>query len=422
MEHQQYVLPSKITLHYVYQSQFTVHDFGVIHRYPYHREEMTALAMMKRMMTNVNAVHPTLSSMASFMSDQYELDYVVSQLLESSRLITALYASSIQGALLNDPSMDQAMIYHVLDSVYRPWFTHPDFLALDTVFDEEKTNNLYRYDQIKALIAEKIFQALKTLIPSDSPYIQELRGQEAELKTLEKSALKDIYSKWIQYPMDFYYVGPLPMEKVIEIVSSYPYIIAPTQEVKMIHTPILHDTFQSLTVQGEETQSHYRKIFTTEAKRLEKEAYALQLFTQILGVGSESLLFQDLREKNQFCYDVRASYDTNDSTITVRLALHKDNVPKTIEIIDKHIAMMQAGALTDELFNLHKQQMIDQLERNKDGEGAKISALTVTLMLSTPYDLNRSIRMYQSLTKEDIQQAALKVKPYRELIYVGVEI
>ena len=421
MEYKKLILSSHITLHYVYQSHFTVHDFGAIHRYPYIREEMTTLAMMKRMLGNVNAVYPTLAALSSFTAEQYELETGVSQSLQSSRLITSLYASSIIGSLVNDPSMDTSMIYHVLDSLYQPWFNHPDFLINDTVFDDEKKYNLYRFKQIKVSVGEKIFRALKPLFPMDSPYIQELRGQESALKALKKEDLIPQYKKWIQYPVEFYYIGALSASTVVDILNAYPFIISPTKEVAMKHTPIMHGPFKSRTVQGTESQSHYRKIFTTEGKRLEKDAYALQLFNHILGVGSESLLFQELREKNQFCYEVSSQFDTNDTTITVSLGLDKKNIEKTVQIIDKHIAMIQAGELSPTLFNVHKQQVIDGLKRGRDHVDFKLTVVSTTMTMHVPYEEDRIENFYHQLTIEDIQKAACMVQPHRELIYLGVE-
>ena len=414
-------LLSQADLYYIHQSHFSVHDFGAVHRFPFIQDKITPLAMMRRMMKNVNALYPTNEAMQSFRQNQYALEWHVNTILESKQLVTTFSATSIRGDLLKDADLDEHLIHHVLDSIYQPWFTHPDFLAKDKVFDEEKSFNLHRLEQIKVEVGEQIFSELKTMIPLDSPYIQELRGIQNEIQTFTKDKLAEFYQAWIQYPMNFYYVGPLPMEKVIRILNAYPHLKTPTQITGIQHTPIAHDTFVTKTTQGTQSQSHYRKIYTTQIPRLTRDTYAIRLLNQMLGEGSESFLFQEIREKLQFCYQVSSDYSLNEGTITVRLGLHKQNITKTVSMIENQLQNFREGKFELSFFRLHQQQMIDSIHRMKDEVDHKLNLLFNTLVLDLPYDEDRALRGYQSITVEDIVRVANMIQPYRELIYLGVE-
>jgi predicted Zn-dependent peptidase len=259
------------------------------------------------------------------------------------------------------------------------------------------------------------------MIPLDSPYIQELRGIQNEIQTFTKDKLANFYQEWMQYPMNFYYVGPLPMEKVIRILNAYPHLKTPTQITGIQHTPIPHDTFVTKTTQGTQSQSHYRKIYTTQIPRLTRDTYAIRLLNQMLGEGSESFLFQEIREKLQFCYQVSSDYSLNEGTITVRLGLHKKNIEKTVSMIENQLQNFREGKFELSFFRLHQQQMIDSIHRMKDQVDHKLNLLFNTLVLDLPYDEDRALRGYQSITAEDIVRVANLIQPYRELIYLGVE-
>jgi predicted Zn-dependent peptidase len=412
---------SQADLYYIHQSHFSVHDFGAVHRFPFIQDKITPLAMMRRMMKNVNALYNTKEDMQSFRQSQYALEWYVNTNLESKQLVTTFSATAIRGDLVNNPLLDEHLIQHVLNSIHQPWFTHPDFLLKDKVFDEEKTFNLHRLEQIKVEIGEQIFYELKSMIPSDSPYIQELRGIQNEIQAYTKDKLTDFYQDWIQYPMNFYYVGPLPKEKVVSILNAYPYLKTPTKTISLEHTPISHDTFMTKTAQGTQSQSHYRKIYTTQIPRLTRDTYAIRLLNQMLGEGSESFLFQEIREKLQFCYQVSSSYSLNEGTITIRLGLHKQNIAKTVSLIENQLQNFREGKFERSFFQLHQQQMIDSIHRMKDGVDYKLNLLFNTLVLDLPYDEDRALRGYQSITFEDIVRVASMIQPYRELIYLGVE-
>jgi predicted Zn-dependent peptidase len=414
-------LLSKADLYYIHQSHFSVHDFGAVHRFPFIQDKITPLAMMRRMMKNVNALYQTNEAMQSFRQSQYALEWYVNTILESKQLVTTFSSTAIRGDLVNDPYLDENLIHHVLNSIYQPWFTHPYFLVKDKVFDEEKSFNLHRLEQIKVEVGEQIFSELKTMIPLDSPYIQELRGIQYEIQTFTKDKLADFYQDWIQYPMNFYYVGPLPLEKIINILNAYPYLKTSTQITSIEHTQIPHDVFVSKKAQGTQNQSHYRKIYTTQIPRLTRDSYAIRLLNQMLGEGSESFLFQEIREKLQFCYQVNSSYSLNEGTITIRLGLHKKNIEKTVSIIEKQLQNYREGNFELAFFKLHQQQMLDSIHRMKDNVDHKLNLLFNTLVLDLPYDEDRALRYYQSITFEDIVRVANMIQPYRELIFLGVE-
>jgi hypothetical protein len=132
------VLLSGVHLFYVYQDRFSVHDFGAVHRYPYRLDHITAMAMMRRMINNVNAKYPTLEHMHSYRQQQYGLSWQTNTTLENQVLLSTFSATNVRGNLLNQPAVDDELITHVLDSLYQPWFNDPRFIKEDKGFEEEK--------------------------------------------------------------------------------------------------------------------------------------------------------------------------------------------------------------------------------------------------------------------------------------------
>ncbi len=414
-------IKNNTNLFYIFQERFSVHDFGAIHRSPYSLTSITPLAMMRRMIKNVNAKYPTNEAMQSFRQQLYGLAWIANTSLENNAFITTFSATAVRGDLLKIDWVDVSMIHHVLDSLYLPSFHSPNFIEKDSVFDEEKTFNLYRLQQIQANIGEKIFTELKTMFPKDNPYISDLRGDHDGISAFNKNHLKPFYDFWIQYPLDFYYVGPLPIDIVVRHIEQYPHLRPSKHEISLVPTPLLHEAPIEKTVQGTQSQSHLVQIYTTGIVRLTKDSYAIRLLNQILGIGSESILFQELREKRQFCYAVSSSYSLNEATITIRVGLHKKNISQAKEVIAEHLKFIQNGQLNQELFEIAKQQMIDGIIRYKDTVDHQLSILVNTMVLDIPYDEDRALNFYRALTIEDMQRVANMIQSHRELIYLGKE-
>ena len=415
------VLLSGVHLFYVYQDRFSVHDFGAVHRYPYRLDHITAMAMMRRMINNVNAKYPTLEHMHSYRQQQYGLSWQTNTTLENQVLLSTFAATNVRGNLLNQPAVDDELITHVLDSLYQPWFNDPRFIKEDKGFEEEKTFNLYRLQQIQANISEKIFNELKTMFPSDSAYICDLRGDHPSITAFTKADLQPFYQQWIQYPIDFYYVGPKSIDWVIEKISHYQGIQVPTKDVTLKPSQMMHSVYEEKTTQGTQSQSHLIQIYSTEIVRLTRDAYAIRLLNSILGSGQESILFQELREKRQFCYAVSSHYSLNDSSITIRVGLHKKNLQEAKTVIAEQLELIRQGKLDEHFFKINKQQMIDRLIRSEDSVDNKLTVLINSMILNIPYDEDRALNFYRSLTIEDMQRVARMIQPHKTLVYLGKE-
>jgi predicted Zn-dependent peptidase len=408
-------------LYYVYQDHFSVHDFGAVHRMPYSLSSISPLAMTRRMMKNVNAKYPTNELMQSYRQKLYGLNWTSSTILENDTLITFFSATSVRGDWLKQTNLDEAMILHVLDSIYLPWFNHPDFLSKDNVFEEEKTFNLYRLKQLQATTSERVFLQLRTMFPETSPYIADLRGDYEGMTVFKNNHLQPFYKQWIQYPIDFYYVGPLPLAQVAQVIAAYPHFIPSTQSINMPLTVIANEPLQSKSSQGTQAQTHLVQIYTTGISRLSKDSYAIRLLNHLLGVGSESILFQELREKYQFCYAVSSEYTLNDGTLEIRVGLAQKNLAKAKSIISETLQNIREGKLDLETFQIAKQQLLDSILRKQDTVDYKYSVLMNTLVLGIPYDESMTYRQYETITIDDVYRVAHLIQPHRELVYLGTE-
>ena len=141
-----------------------------------------------------------------------------------------------------------------------------------------------------------------------------------------------------------------------------------------------------------------------------KEAeYALQVYLYLLGLGPNSKLFTNVREKESLCYSIGVTAKYVNSLMVITAGIDAINFDKTVDLIDKQINDMKKG-----------------LFKHKDIESAKLSIkASYQEVLENPYSILNSyesiyylgydsikkrIKMIDMVTKEDIIRVANKIK------------
>lgn len=150
-----------------------------------------------------------------------------------------------------------------------------------------------------------------------------------------------------------------------------------------------------------------------------KDTAVLEILNIILGGGSSSRLFNDLREKQKLAYDVHSSLTNSHNSKTILLSIGTttenkdtgevsyDNVQKSIEGFKYHIKKLMQENVTEEELTAAKLSLKDSiLSQNQSGEG-KCDNLAYSM--DTPYGLTREnqlLDIIDTITTEDIRNAA----------------
>ncbi len=150
-----------------------------------------------------------------------------------------------------------------------------------------------------------------------------------------------------------------------------------------------------------------------------KDYITLQLMNSILGSGTSSRLFNDLREEQKLAYRVRSSVALGDSVGRIKLSIGTttensetgeisyDNVQKSLEGFKNHINKMINEKVSDEELRNAKLGLKNALLSVCEDAGGKTDALMAGL--SSSYGTsreNQKLEIVDQITAEDIQNAA----------------
>ena len=150
-----------------------------------------------------------------------------------------------------------------------------------------------------------------------------------------------------------------------------------------------------------------------------RDEVVIDLLTEILGGGSSSRIFQDLREKQQLAYRVQCYSDNLGDTGVLGFfiktttenketgELSYDNIRKSIEGFNKHVQLIKSEPVTQEELESAKLQLKNAYLSATETTGHKNGIIADNAEnYYGPLKFNKYLEIIDSVTADDIQQMA----------------
>ncbi len=134
--------------------------------------------------------------------------------------------------------------------------------------------------------------------------------------------------------------------------------------------------------------------------------YAAWLATVVFGGGATSKLFNNVREKMSLCYYASASYDKHKGIILVKSGIECENFKKAYDGILFELENIKNGVITDEEFDGAKKTLVTALKAQNDSLYSILNKKISNRIAGTDLTADDEIKKINSLTKENIVEAA----------------
>ena len=136
--------------------------------------------------------------------------------------------------------------------------------------------------------------------------------------------------------------------------------------------------------------------------------YVLPLFCGLLGSDSNSLLMQEVREKNSLCYYITSYINKLDNILVINSAMKKENYEKVIQIVQETLNLIKQGKFTKKKIYASKKEYITEINSFKNSNNGYIEYILGREIFKTD-ELKTRIKMIKKITKEDIINVANKM-------------
>lgn len=251
---------------------------------------------------------------------------------------------------------------------------------------------------------------LKNMCRGDSFAVPRLGGI-AQVRRITAAAAYAHYQKVLrESPVEIFYVGTAPMERVAELLR--PIFVRIPREV----TPLPPQT--ALKPAGESHKSETMDIaqakiamgFVTPITSTDPRFAAMQIFNTIFGAGMTSKLFVQVREKKSLCYAIGSGYYSSKGLVTVHAGIDTARFAETKAAVLEQLSACQQGQITGQELENAKAAALSGLRAVYDGPGAMESFFS-TMAIS---GVNRSPERYageiRAVETSDVVAAANTVR------------
>lgn len=300
--------------------------------------------------------------------------------------------------------------------------------TLEKAKDDIRTSISIREKNVRDKLDKEIYKGLPMGITSDDI-----------LKSLDNITLEDVKKlhKEILDKSTGTAVISGPFEKMPELKTQAFETLSqlPTAQPHKIHFKDIYEPTTEtkvLTETHNKNQAEIIECFKFKINKNLKDETTIDLLNEILGGGTSSRLFNDLREKQKLGYWVNSTYNTHDNIGTLLLSIGTttedkeaginsyENIEKSINGFNHHIQKLLTEKVTDEELKAAKLKLKEYIYNLKEGQYRKTSQIIdgIDGFYGTD-EVNKKFKIIDEITADDIQNAAKYIfqnKPTYSLI------
>ncbi len=170
------------------------------------------------------------------------------------------------------------------------------------------------------------------------------------------------------------------------------------------------DHLQDLVELQQVNQAKLNMGFSSKVSIYDPRIHAMIMFNFILGGYSQSLLFQEVREKHSLCYYVGSSYDSFNCVLTIYAGVDNANLEKARELIFEQIERIKNGDFDDEQIDLAKNYYRAQYLKGNDEPRSLINRTFNRSLANLDIDEEVYMSKIQSVSKADLSDVAKTIR------------
>lgn len=203
---------------------------------------------------------------------------------------------------------------------------------------------------------EKVYENLVAMLYKTHPYKRKVLGTNEIIGKITREEILDYYnSHYGPQNMVTIIIGDVDVEHALSAVKEN-FKVQPRKIVKNINKPELPLKSKIEKTIYEPAQSGYMLIGYHSTNALNKDVYALDVLSTILGDGHSSILYQKIKEQKQLAYSISATNSTfkEDGIFAISANFTPENYEKLKKAIFEEVSDIQKHGVTQEQLNRAK--------------------------------------------------------------------
>lgn len=320
-------------------------------------EVASNMTLLPRVLRRGTTKHPDMKSLAAALDDMY-----------GTRIepISRKYGDIMTGGFICDfVDVDGDALKNTVKLLGEVLF---DPILSDGVFSEDyvegECSNLI--DEIKAEINSKMSYSFKKInehMFEGTPYSSDELGTEEAVEKISAKSLYKFYKKLIaEAPCEIFFCGKSSFETVAESVVK---MFSNCQRGKVAKLSKTAPTFAKEKRICEKMDVS-QACLVIGMRADEGDIYNIKLATSVIGGGTTSKLFTNVREKKSLCYSTGATFHSFEKAMLMYAGIDPKNADIAEKAIMEEFESCIRGDITDEEISDSKKGMIDSFLTTED--------------------------------------------------------
>lgn len=259
--------------------------------------------------------------------------------------------------------------------------------------------------------SEKVYDNLNDMLYPAHPYKRKVLGTEDIISKIPRDEILNYYqTHYGPQNMVTIIIGDVNPQHALDKVKE-DFKVAPRKIVKNINKPEKPLSSKKVKIDYQPVQSGYLLIGFRGANAFEKDTYALDVLSTILGEGRSSVFYQSIKEQKQLANTISASNATfrEDGIFTISASFNPENSDRLQEAISKEISNIQTQGVTQEQLNRAK----SILEKDTYFARESISNISseigyTTVLTDNPRYYDQYLTNIKKVTADEVKKAAEK--------------
>lgn len=400
MEYARYDM-NAYNLHIIKTNKFKTITVEVAFRRKVVKDEITIRNLLKELMVNSSFSYPTEKSLIIETEKLYDL-----KLMSLNYRIGNYAILSFRARFLNEKytenGMNEESIRFLLDLIFNP--------KLDSEVDKCKKKI---EKGILSLKDNKVKYALLKLLEStkDRPYSNNSYGDIEELNKITVEELNHYYNGVIKNDIvDVFVVGDVSDVKIKSIFKEY---FKATTFHKQENDVIVKELpnvrkVEQISEQDDVNQTQMAILCGLNKINDRERKFVLPVFNEMLGGSSNSILFNEVREKNSYAYYVNSMVKAYDNIMMIYSGIDGDNQDNVRKIIEKALKSISKGNVDKEKFECAKETMKSAIKASLDNPIGIINNYYAMELVNSP-EVNERIKEIDNVMVDDIINVSKKI-------------
>ena len=400
-----------ITFHKIQTNKFKTNLFAIFLTIPLNRETVTKNALITSILRRGSKNLPSQEQISKKLEEMYGAGFDCGIEKTGNYHTIKFYLELINDQYLpKKEDLSSKAIEMLLSIAFNPYTEDG---AFKEEYVEQEKENLKQI--IEGKIDNKGSYALERCLEEmykNKPYGLYKYGYIEDLSKITAKELYKYYLEMIQNcKIDIFASGEL-QENTEQIIKENEDIKKLQERKFEIQTDDQKEEIKEPKVINESMDVTQGKLVIGLDILLNKEnlSYITMVYNTILGVGANSKLFQNVREKASLAYTCGSNYIKRKQIIVVRAGIEIENYNKALEIINTQLEDMKNGKFTDEDIQSAKNLIFATINNIEEEQDTEISYYFGQELAKKDVTIEEYKNKIEQVTKEQIQEVANSIK------------